>query len=318
LAAIAIVALLFASERAGAQPQAAPAAGGDSEYRCGPEDVLDIQAWGRPDLKGTVTVDARGQVQIPLVGEVRAEGRTPSELARDLTERFQLLDPSVSEVLVSVATYNSRSVTVLGEVRTPGKYGFREMPDVWAALFAAGGPTPGGELSRIQIIRETATADEPRTLRVDLSRGIDGTPADQLPALRPRDRIIVPSTADRPVGADTFHILGAVKIPGPYRISAANNVVEALSVAGGPLASARLQTVYLTRLTPDGVAAYRLNLESYLYTGKPLVNLVLEAGDTITIPEDKPSALLAFIEKLLPMASLLVTVWIAVDYNDRP
>jgi polysaccharide export outer membrane protein len=290
----------------------APAVSGDSDYRLGPEDVLDIQVWGRPDLKGSVTVDSAGRIQVPLLGEMRVEGRSPAELARDLTERYQLLDPSVPEVLVSVTAYNSHKVTVLGEVRTPGQYGFRVMPDLWGAIYAAGGPGPAADLSRVQLIRDNPEHGASRTALVDLSRGIEGTAAESLPALHAKDKIIVPSTAGASVGPGTFHVLGAVRTPGPYRITAASTVVEALSISGGALSGAELRKVHLTRTTPNGVVSYQLDIEGYLTAGKPLANLGLQPGDTITVPEGQSGrGLLSRLERLLPLVSLAVTVVIA-------
>lgn len=287
----------------------------DSNYRFGPEDVLSIEVWGRDDLTGSVTVDLDGNIQIPVLGEFRAEGRTAAELSQLLSERYQLLDSSVSEVVVKVAQYNARGVTVVGEVRSPGPYGFRQMPDLWAAILAAGGANPNADLATVQVVRANPGPDGPRVLTVDLSRGIERTPTEQLPALEPGDQILIPSSEGVPTGGDNIHILGAVNSPGVYRFASAQTVVQALSVASGPRSEADLEKVYLTRVTPEGTLAYELNIQGYLYAANPLSNFELRAGDTITVPEKSTlfSTITSGLGRLVPLASLAVTIYIATQ-----
>lgn len=267
-----------------AQERSVASSPADTQYQLGAEDVIQVQIWGRADLSGLFPVDRSGQIQVPLIGAIRARGRTPAELSQDLTERYQLLDPSISEVLASVAQYNSRSVTFVGEVESPGTYGFREMPDLWEALLTAGGPAAGADLARVQIVRKERSPDEPRTLAVNLSRGIERTPGESVPELRPQDTIVVPAVDQVPTGADVFQVLGAVANPGKYGMSTAGNLVEALAVSGGPEPEADLQKVRLVRMNANGPIAYELDLQGYLYAAQPLSNLELLPGDTITVP----------------------------------
>ena len=285
------------------------------EYEFGPGDVVQVQVWGNPDLTGQVMVGSSGRIQLPLIGEVQASGRTPEELSEDLTERYQLLDSSITEVLVSVAQYNSRSVTVLGEVRNAGVYGFQRIPDLWSVILTAGGPTPDAELSRVQIVREDPESEESRSILVDLSGGIDDTPADTLPALQPQDKVLVPSAEDVPVGRDKFQVIGAVGEPGVYRINLALDVVEAIAVSGGHSETANLEKVYLTRATANGPVSYELDVEGYLEKGDPAGNMPLQAGDTVLVPEKSSfwASLATGLGRLAPFASLVVTIILATN-----
>jgi polysaccharide biosynthesis/export protein len=256
----------------------------EMQYRIGREDVLQIQVWQKPDLTGAFTVDAAGKLTLPLIGEVDAAGRTPAELRAMLIESYRLLDSSISEVIVTVTQYNSRSVTVVGEVRSPGRYGFPTIPDLWAVILDAGGATPDADLGRVQIVHDKPDENGRGTMTVDLSRGVDRADKSLLPALRAKDTILVPSLAASGVTGDKFQVLGAVRLPGTYRLSAAESVVEAISVSGGGLPGADLSRVQLTRVTPGGALAYRLDLQSYLDTGRPAADLKLEPGDTVTVP----------------------------------
>ena len=126
----------------------------ESDYRLGPGDVVHLQVLGRSDLSGDATLDDSGNLSLPLIGTVEVANRTTAELGAQLTQRYGILDPRVSQVIVSVGQYNSRRVTVVGEVRSPGRYSFRTIPGLWDVLLEAGGPTAAADLSQVQIVRQ--------------------------------------------------------------------------------------------------------------------------------------------------------------------
>src|SRR5262245_14115541 len=101
---------------------AAVATPGNHAYRIGPLDVLDVSVFQAPDLSKTVEVADNGMVDLPLIGETPAAGKTASELQRDLSAKLgakYLQNPQVS---VRVVEYNSNRVTVSGAIRSPGVF----------------------------------------------------------------------------------------------------------------------------------------------------------------------------------------------------
>ncbi len=295
-----------------AQSQAGP--GVDQVYRLGPEDVLQIQVWGRSDLSLQTRVDLTGSLHLPLLGELDVEGQTPQQVSDFLLERYQLLDADITEVMVSVLQYNSRSVTVVGEVRSPGRLSFQFIPDLWAVLLAAGGAAPTADLAEVQIVRHDPREGEPRTLTVDLSDGIEDTPAETLPEVRPRDTIVVPSREEELDTDDNVEILGAVRTPGSYPIKAAGRLVKAISLSGGHLSNADLHKVRLTRSTGQGTLTYQLDLQGYLYDARPAVDLELQPGDVITVPSKRSTwaSVLDGIIRAAPLISIAVGVRYAI------
>lgn len=280
------------------------------EYRLGAEDVVRVQAWGRADLSIEAAVDDGGRLSLPLVGNVDAAGRTSLDLGRYLTGRYQLIDPKITEVLVTVIQYNSMSVTVVGEVRNPGQHGFRAIPDLWKVLLTAGGMTPAADLARVQIVRYKETKAEDRIVTVDLSKGIERTPTETLPVLRPKDTVVVPSLTENVATGDRFNILGAVRAPGSYKVQSASTLLEALSLAGGELPSADLSKARLTRQSGNETVSYTLDLESYLREGRPRADLRLRPGDTISIPQKASgfSGVMEGISRFVPVISLAASV----------
>jgi polysaccharide export outer membrane protein len=309
------VVALAASFAGGTVLAQAPETDAVSEYEIGAEDVLLVQVPGRPDLSGSVPVDVVGMAQLPLLGSVEVEGNTTAEFGKILWEEYRLLDPKITDVLVSVAQYNSRRVTVVGEVRNPGSLGFPEIPDLWTVLLKAGGVTPLADLARVQVVREEGDEDGPRTVDIDLSRGIDKIPSEDLPELRAQDTIVVPSLAEQATSGDRLYVLGAVRAPGTIRIGVAETLIEALSATGGPLSNANLREVHLTRPGVGGALSYRLNLEGYLFDGRPAADLRLQPGDTILVPERASlfQSVLGVFFRVVPLVTTVTSLIITLN-----
>jgi polysaccharide biosynthesis/export protein len=296
------------------EPSPAASDGAEGDYRLGPEDVVQIRVWNRADLTGLATLDFAGKIQLPLMGEIDAKGRTTGELSKVLTERYQLLDASISEVLVTVSQYNNQSVAVVGEVRNPGRYGYRVIPDVWTVLLSAGGPTSTAELAHVQIVHADEKAGEPTTTTINLSHGIDDASRATLPKLMPKDTIIVPSRVENTFGGDRIQVLGAVQSPGVFGTAAAGNVIQAISLSGGALPNADLRKVYLTRQTNAGVLSYQLDIEGYLTNARPATDFPLKAGDTILVPSRR-SAWSSFVGGIVQLTPLLSIVTAGISLS---
>ncbi len=108
------------------------------EYRVGVEDVLEIAVWHEPELTRVVPVRPDGMISMPLLGQVKAAGRTPSEIQQNLTQALgrYVQDPQVA---VLVREVNGSRVYVLGEVHKPGAFPLRGELTVVQALALAGG-----------------------------------------------------------------------------------------------------------------------------------------------------------------------------------
>ncbi len=117
-------------------PQVAEKIVGD--YRIGTGDVLDIVVWENEKLSRSVPVRPDGWISLPLVNDVRAAGLTPMELQAQLATRLTeyISSPVVSVIVTSVYGFK---VSVLGEVRSPGRYAFDGPATVLDAIASAGG-----------------------------------------------------------------------------------------------------------------------------------------------------------------------------------
>ncbi|HEX4566557.1 MAG TPA: polysaccharide biosynthesis/export family protein [Vicinamibacterales bacterium] len=125
---------------------------GPVPYVIGPEDVLEIAVWNNAELSRTVPVRPDGKISLPLLHDVEAAGLTPSQLCGAITGA---LGRFVSEPVVSVIVreVHSVKVTVIGEVKTPGRYEVRSRATVLDVLAMAGGLSQYAARGRITILR---------------------------------------------------------------------------------------------------------------------------------------------------------------------
>jgi polysaccharide biosynthesis/export protein len=91
-------------------------------YKIGPMDVIDVTVFQVPELSKTVQVGADGAINLPLVGNVQAAGKTAGEIERDLTAKLGKKYLQSPQVNVYIKEYNSQRVTVDGAVKRPGVY----------------------------------------------------------------------------------------------------------------------------------------------------------------------------------------------------
>jgi polysaccharide export outer membrane protein len=160
----------------------------DSPYRIGCADVLQVAVWRDADLSRQLPVRPDGFISLPMVGEVKANGLTPTELEKVISEKLKpyVQDPRVTVVVTEV---NSSRVFVTGEVTHPGAYAMPSRTSLVQAIALAGGFTEFASSDDIVVLR---TRGQPERLKVRYSDLIsdDGTPATFV--LQPGDTIVVP------------------------------------------------------------------------------------------------------------------------------
>jgi len=121
-------------------------------YTLGAGEQVRVVVFGQTQLTGRFTVSDRGEIAVPLLGQIPASGLTTDQLgasiAEDLKDKKILLDPSVS---VEVATY--RPVFILGEVVKPGQYPYEPGMTALTTIAIAGGFTYRAQTGYVSILR---------------------------------------------------------------------------------------------------------------------------------------------------------------------
>jgi polysaccharide biosynthesis/export protein len=122
-------------------------------YVVGVGDVLDINVWKEPELsRSSVAVRPDGMISLPLIGEVKINGKTPSQIHDVLVAQLSRY-LSAAQVTVAVAEIKSKAVYVTGEVSKPGEYPLLAPSDILRTIIRAGGLTSFARSKSIAVIR---------------------------------------------------------------------------------------------------------------------------------------------------------------------
>lgn len=149
-----LVAILLSSAAFAADTTTTASPAALPEYKIGVDDLLDIAVWNVAELQKTVPVRPDGNVSLPLVNDVLAAGLTPMELRDQLTKKLALFikNPDVSVVVREI---RSLKVSVIGQVRAPGRYDIKSPSTVLDAIALAGGLTEFAGRRNITVLRSS-------------------------------------------------------------------------------------------------------------------------------------------------------------------
>ncbi len=160
------------------------------EYIIGPEDILEISVWKNADLSRDVVVRPDGRITLPLIGDVKAVGRTTQELKDEITQRLSAYKESPTIAIV-VKAVNSYYYYVQGAIGKSGKLPLLSRTTLIQAITLAGGLTPDAVRSRIVIFRIGLNGDQSNKVTVNyddiILRGAKNI------VVKPGDTIVVPS-----------------------------------------------------------------------------------------------------------------------------
>lgn len=131
----------------------------NKEILLGVGDTLSINVWDQKDLNTEATIRPDGTITMPLVGDIKATGQTPTALREKLKASLAnyVKLGGGNEITVAVKGWNSYRFTVNGEVSRPGVYTNPNWIQVSDALALAGGPTRFADRDAIVLIRKDST-----------------------------------------------------------------------------------------------------------------------------------------------------------------
>lgn len=227
-------------------------------YVLGPGDIIDIGILGRTEFNSHVQVQIDGTIQLPFLGSIVASNRTVLQLRDDIRRGLMnggyYADPAVN---VTVATFASRYVVVLGEVGAPGLVAVDRAYRVSEIMAKVGGIRSSGS----DIISLRRASGEEITL--DFNKVSVGGAAED-PVVNPGDKIFVAK-------AESFYIYGQISQPGTFPLAREMSVQMALARAGGLTPQGSEKKVKLYR---NGVQVGRLKLSD-----------IVKGGDVIVVGE---------------------------------
>lgn len=181
-------------------PVAAPAKTADATaaksdvYVIGPGDQLNIFVYDSPQLSMTVPVRPDGRISTPLVPELMAAGKTPSQLGHDITERLKefVKDPNVTVIVSGFIGPLDRQIRVIGEAAEPQAVPYRDHMTVLDLMIMTKGLTRYAAGNRAVIVRHVDGKQE--TIHVRLDDLLKNGDIDQNVEMQPGDTLIIPQS----------------------------------------------------------------------------------------------------------------------------
>jgi polysaccharide export outer membrane protein len=257
---------------------------GDDDYIVGADDTLHIDVFEEEDLsREAVKVTSEGLIHFPLIGRVKVEGMTTSQiedlLAAKLAYEQYLVDPHIS---VSVEEYLSKDILVLGAVRNPGRYYLKGNESLLDLISRAGGVdfSEGGH--KVTIIREEDQEQGQNrqiAININLRRLLDGYDQYANLSLQGDDVIFVPK-------AEKIYVMGEVQEPGDYVLTDKKiTLVEAISMAGGFTRIAARNRTKIVRIENGEKKVYQVRVQDLTNEDQSAHKLTLKPNDVIIIPE---------------------------------
>lgn len=251
------------------------------DYRIGPDDLLTIAVLEAPDLSGPFRVSGDGNITMPLIGSVKAEGLTPHELGlvlQALLRRTYMKDPQVT---VTVTEMQSHSVSVMGAVQKPGVFQISGTKTLLEMLSMAQGLAPDAG-NTVLVMRgagndfdwnlppnagakgaveadlqggtpasasstSSANAGEGKTIEISLKRLLDsGDPRYNVP--------IYPGDIIKVKAAGIVYVVGDVNRPGGFPIQDNENmtVLQAIALGQGIAPDADKSNAKIIRVAESG------------------------------------------------------------------
>jgi polysaccharide export outer membrane protein len=172
-------------------PGQEPAPSAHDQYLVRPGDVLHVLVWREADLSGDVTVRLDGVITVPLLGEVKTRGRTPAEIAAEITEGLARY-VEAPHVTVAVKLATGARFFVVGQVGKQGEFSLVDRTTVLQAIALAGGFDVFAKRDKILLVRGArGQTGSSQVLRVDYGR-IQKGDTSQNYVLEPGDTLVVP------------------------------------------------------------------------------------------------------------------------------
>ncbi len=162
------------------------------DYIIGPGDSVNVFVWGNPDLSANVPVRPDGKITTPLVEDVQASGKTPTELAREMEKRLgtYIKSPVVTVIVTSFVGRFSEQIRVVGQAAKPQSLPYRENLSLLDVMISVGGLTEFASGNSASLVRTEDGKQRQYRLRIDDLLN-DGDISANV-AMRPGDIVIIP------------------------------------------------------------------------------------------------------------------------------
>jgi len=255
-------------------------------YILGPGDQIIIAVWGETRLNLQLIVNRDGNILVPDVGPVSANGASVQQFREKLLHRMSEVYSGLKNgsqgantfLDVSIGRLRTIQVYVMGEVAQPGGYSLSSMSTAFHALYVSGGPTVNGTMREVQVIRDGKTIAS-----VDMYNYV--LKGDKSKDIRLEDDDIV---LVKPAGKRVA-LMGEITHPAIFEMKDKESLGNLIAMAGGLRFNAYYDRIHIERIIPfEQRNLHERNILDLDVTFSSLTDLQkssapLEDGDVATI-----------------------------------
>jgi len=257
----------------------------------GPDDSVSILALNCDEISKTWRISSAGELNLPMVGAVRAAGLTVQQLEDTLADRLKkfVIEPQVT---VFVTEFRSQPVTVTGAVEKPGVYQLETGKTLFEVLVMAGGAKNAGTTVNLKRATQRGEIGMPgvvldkdgvyASVDLDLKDVLEGRGDKASLRLMPDDLITV--SVARP--ARWVHISGEVNKPGSVELVTQEviSLMKVLAVAGGLSKDAKPTSTMIMHNNANGILTSTVFVDMKKIMNGKARDLELTDGDVVVVP----------------------------------
>ena len=240
------------------------------KFVLGPEDIIEISVWGNKEFEGDLPVRPDGNISIPLIGDVKVEGLTPTQVKDLVTQKLRKFITDAS-VTVFVKKINSINISIAGAVNVPGTYKVNRPITLLHLFSLSQGFTKKADLKNSYLLRNG------KKLNIDFYALVKKGATSQNVWLMPNDLIFIKDNFE-----NRINIIGEVKEPQVITFQDGMTVLGAISVAKGLTDNADLKNSFLLRKGKK----LNINLYSLVKKGDISQNVWLKPNDLLFIKDN--------------------------------
>lgn len=283
----------------------------DGNLQAGDTILLEVE--GRPELRQLLTLNDRGRVELPRIGDVYLEGLSIEDAEETLSRRMRIYDPGLEVIHVRRTDLRPVTILVQGAVNTPGSYTFEAQPEVWDLVKAAGGFLETADLAQARVLREQEGDAHIQVL--DLTALVSG---GRLPlyTFQDGDVLVLPESESGVVNVPPHQgvqVFGAVTDPAVVPLTTPRPLLDVLMLAGSPLATAELEKIWLVHPSGGRFDSRLVDLTVFMREGNPLGNPLVYPGDVLQVEFQGESWLRRNGPLVLGSMTAAATLWLAYD-----
>jgi len=271
-----------------------PCYGEEKPYAIGPGDILTVKifAGGTTQENLEVTVSARGTINLPFLGEVRAAGLSVTELM-ETTTRPLAQDYFVNpQVIIAVKEYKSQKVYITGGVDKPGLYTLEGPTTLLEIIAKAGGVTREranvafvmkGSMGNIKSDKDIEQlVHQKKAIEVNLRELLDQRMTEKNIPVEANDVVYIQPATYADVTSYKVSVLGKVEKPGVYDFQDGLTALDACTMAGG---FAKYAAPNRTVITRRDAAEQKITINLDKVRKGETKDVLLKPGDRIYVPE---------------------------------